>query len=75
MDSATSILWTGHFPTEGVSGCFLLLLCFTEIHVFNANCGDPDQMPHSVASGLGLHCSPMSLLWDSRHNGLKSMGG
>ena len=22
----------------------------------NANSGDPDQMPHSVASDLGLHC-------------------
>ena len=22
--------------------------------------GDPDQMPHAVASGLGLHCLPMS---------------
>ena len=20
------------------------------------NCGDPDQMPHSAASDLGLHC-------------------
>ena len=27
-----------------------------------ANSGDPDQMPHSVASDLGLHCLPISLL-------------
>ena len=25
-----------------------------------ANSGDPDQMPYSVASDLGLHCSHMS---------------
>ena len=25
--------------------------------------GDPD---HSVASDLGLHCSPVSVLWGSR---------
>ena len=27
---------------------------------------DPDQMPHYVASDVGLHCSPMTLLWVSR---------
>ena len=27
-----------------------------------ANTGDPDQMPHSVASDLGLHCLPFTLL-------------
>ena len=30
-----------------------------------ANSEDPDQMPHFVASDLGLHCLPVSLLWDS----------
>ena len=25
-----------------------------------ANSGDPDQMPHSVASDLGLHCLPIT---------------
>ena len=39
-----------------VPGYFLLLVCFTEIPVFNANSVDPDQMPHSVASDLGPHC-------------------
>ena len=24
-------------------------------------------MPHYEASDLGLHCLPMSLLWDTRH--------
>ena len=32
-----------------------------------ANRGDPDQMPHSVASDLGLHCLPMSHKKDARH--------
>ena len=27
-----------------------------------ANSGDPDQMPHSAASDLGLHCLPISRL-------------
>ena len=33
-----------------------------------ANSGDPDQMPHSAASDLGLHCLPVTLLGVS--NGL-----
>ena len=32
-----------------------------------ANSGDPDQTPHSVASDLGLHCLPMSHKKDTRH--------
>ena len=31
-----------------------------------ANSGDPDQMPHSAASDLGLHCLPITLLRVSR---------
>ena len=31
-----------------------------------ANSGDPDKMPHSVASDLGLHCLPITLSWVSR---------
>ena len=31
-----------------------------------ANSRDPDQMPHSVASDLGLHCLPFTLLGVSR---------
>ena len=27
-----------------------------------ANCGDPDQMPHSAVSDLGLHCLPITHL-------------
>ena len=50
-----------------MSGYLLLLLHFIEIHECNANSVDPDQMLHSVASDLGLHCLPMSFLWDARH--------
>ena len=31
-----------------------------------ANSGDPDQMPHFVASDLGLHCLQVTLLGVSR---------
>ena len=31
-----------------------------------ANTGDPDQMPHSAASDLGLHCLPITHLGVSR---------
>ena len=31
-----------------------------------AKSGDPDQMPHSVASVLDLQCLPVTLLWVSR---------
>ena len=40
--------------------------CFVEIPVLNANSVDPDQTPRYAASDLGLHCFPMSLLWDAR---------
>ena len=39
----------------------LLLPCFIEIPVFNANSVDPDQMPLSAASDLGLHSLPICL--------------
>ena len=33
----------------------------------NANNIDPDQIPCSVSSDLGLHCLPMSHLLDAMH--------
>ena len=71
MYSSTFILQTGPFPVERVSGNFLVLPCFIEIHVFNANSVDPDQTPYSVASDLGLYCLPVSLIWDARHKWVK----
>ena len=45
----------------GVSG---ICCCFYSI--LFANNVDPDQMPHNVASEMGLHYLPMTLLWASR---------
>ena len=52
-----------------IRGVWLVLIksCPVEISELNANSVDPDQMPRSAASDLGLHCLPMSLLWDARH--------
>ena len=35
------------------------------IPLLNANSEDPDQTPRSAATDLGLHCLPLSLLWDA----------
>ena len=45
----------------------LLLSCFIEILVFNANSLDPDQMLPSAVSDLGLGYLSVSHLWDARH--------
>ena len=71
MDYSTSSLWTDLFPIEGVSGYILLLPCFIEIPVFNAKSVDPDQMLQNMASYLGLHYLPMSLLYDAWHEWVK----
>ena len=39
--------------------------------IVNAISVDPDQMPGSAASNLGLHCLPMSHLWDAGHKWVK----
>ena len=49
----------------------LLLPCFLEIPVLNANSLDPDQMSRSAASALGLHCLQMSQMGHIGINGLK----
>ena len=72
MDSSTSTICTGPLLIEGVSGKFLSLPCFIrKIPVLNVNGVDPDQAPRSAASYLGLHCFPLSLLWDIRHKWVK----
>ena len=50
----------------------LLLPCFIEIPVLNANRVDPDQTPHSAALDLGLRYLQMSLLWEARHKWVKT---
>ena len=37
-----------------------------------ANSGDPDQMPHSVASDLGLRYLPISNIKDTRQIWVKN---
>ena len=37
------------------------------VFFFLANSVDPDQMPHFVASDLGLHCLPSFCLWVPRY--------
>ena len=54
-----------------MSGWFLLLPCFVRISELITNSVDPDQMAHSAASDLSLHCLPMSLLLDARHKWVK----
>ena len=61
MESSTSVLWTGPFPVEGVSDNFSVSPCFIEIHVFNANSVDHDQMPHAAASDQDQHCLAISI--------------
>ena len=59
-------LWTGLFLNQMMSGWLLKGPRLIETPVFNANSIDPYQTPRSVASDLGPHCLPMSLLWDAR---------
>ena len=49
-----------------MSGYILLLSWFIEISELNANILDTGQRSHSAASDLGLHCLPMSILWDAK---------
>ena len=66
MDSSTVTLLTEPFLIYGVSGYISLIPCCVESPLFNANSVDPDQTPRSVASDLGLHCLPLSFLWNAR---------
>ena len=44
----------------------LLLLFYFLWKILSVNSEDPDQMPHYVASDLGLHCLLITLLQLSR---------
>ena len=50
---------------RGVWCTFSFLFYFKSMFLL-ANSEDPDQMPHSAASDLGLHCLPMSQKWYTR---------
>ena len=44
----------------------LMFLFYFLWKILLANSVDPDQMPHYVASDLGLHCFPLTVLWVSQ---------
>ena len=60
---------------SGLRGVWSVFItpCFIKMPVINANSVDPDQTPRSTTSDLGLHCLPMSHLWDARHKWVKAM--
>ena len=43
VNSPTTTLWTGLFPTAGCLVIFIITMFFIEIPVFNAVSVDPDQ--------------------------------
>ena len=49
----------------------LLSSWFIEITELNASFVETGQRSHSAASDLGLHCLPMSILWDAKHKWVK----
>ena len=51
----------------------LSLLFYFGWKILLANCVGPDQMPHYVASDLGLHCLPMTLLRDFMYAWVKKL--
>ena len=63
VHSSTIICWTSPFVILGVSGLFCHFYSIFDKKILLANNVDPDQMPHHVASDLGLHCLPMTLLF------------
>ena len=58
VDSSATTLWTGLFSIAGclVSFYYHYILCLIEIHVFNANSVDLDQMPLSLSVVSDLEC-------------------
>ena len=67
VECSIPTLWTDRILNRRDIWLFLLLACFAEIPVFNANNVDPDQTPRFAAFDLGLHCLSMCLLWDARY--------
>ena len=61
IDSSTAICWTSPFVILGMSYLFCRFYPVFDAKILLANNVDPDQMPHYVASDLGLHCLPITL--------------
>ena len=70
MDSSTFTPRTIHYKYKRCLVSLYYFPCFIKSPVFNANSVDPDQTPRSAASDLGLHCLPVSLLWEGRRKWL-----
>ena len=67
VDSSTVTCWTSLFVISGVSGLFCSFYSMLDGKPCKlANNVDANQMPYYVASDLGLHCLPMTLLRVSR---------
>ena len=84
INYSTSFYGQNHFQFNVCLVCFSVLAFITEIPVLNANSLDPNQMLQnpikaysalntgtSVVSDTGLHCLPMSFLWDAGHKWAK----
>ena len=61
MDCSTDICWTSPFVILGVSGLFCRC-CRILGKILSANTADPDQTRHYMASDLGLHSLPITIL-------------
>ena len=66
VDSSHVLCWTIPFNILGVSDKFCHFYSNFLTKSLLVNNVDPDQMPHYVASNLGLHYLPMTLLLISR---------
>ena len=60
------LMLTSPFVILGVLALFCCFYSIVDGKFLLANNVDPDQMPHYVASDLGLHCLLISLLQVSR---------
>ena len=66
MEFPTVINWSSPFLFQGMLGG-IFHFCSSFNKIMQANSGDFDQTPHSVASDLVLHYLPMSKKKDFMH--------
>ena len=69
MGFPTLLNWNSLFPFSGLfGGIFHFCSNSNMTYILCANSEDPNQMPHSEASDLGLHFLPMFHKKDAKHN-------
>ena len=66
MEFPPFISWTSTIPLSGMLGGSFFISIQILIEQSVSKHRDPDQTPHSAASGLGLHCLPTSHKKDTR---------